>query len=183
MNDIVRDINSVYASHPGEDLLGYKLDISRYYRNLRIDPGQAKYLGIRGLGEVYMDMAFSFGKCAAMYGAQRSSDGLAWYYRTKVSPDRVRRNSGESCKCLQKCLCGDNRCLTYGDNFICVAPSSTSWYLWDSFLKVLDSLGLAPSSTPGHLSPPASVFIRLWVEFDLVKNMASAAGGVLAGEV
>ena len=56
------------------------------------------------------------------------------------------------------------------DDFIVVAPESSAWYLWFQFLELLAQLGLAPSKTPGHLSPPAKVFVGLGVEFDLVNN-------------
>ena len=149
------------------------LDLSRYYRNLNVVPGQSKFLGIRWNGSVYMDLAFSFGNRAAMIGAQRTSEGLAWYFRSKVSPDGSRQSSGMSCSCLQKCRCGNNSCIPYVDNFIVIAPKSSAWYLWNSFLAALDSLGLAPSSTPGHLSPPANEFVGLGVLFNLAKNTAS----------
>ena len=173
MADIVADIASVRSLFPGEEILGFKLDLSRYYRNLRVDPGQAKHLGIRWNQHVYLDLAFSFGNRAAMVGAQRTSDGLAWFFRTKVSPDGMRQNSGVSCACQQRCRCGDNTCQAYVDDFIAIVPKSSAWHLWNSFLSVLDSLGLSPSSTPGHLSPPSNEFVGLGVLFNLANNTAS----------
>ena len=173
MDDIVDSIRRVREKFPGEQILGFKLDLSRYYRNLRVDPGQSRLLGVRWEGKVYMDMSFSFGNRAAMVGAQRSSDAIAWVYRTKVSPDGHSVNPGWQCKCSKKCQCGSNELVAYVDDFIGIAPASLATHLWNELLSLVQYLGLAPSSTPGHLSPPASTFVGLGVEFDLVANTAA----------
>ena len=104
-----------------------------------------------------------------MVGAQRTSHGLAWFFRSKVSPDCTSQNSGVSCNCDKKCRCGDNTCEAYVNNFIVIVPKTTAWYLWEVFLSVLESLGLSPSSTPGHLSPPVNELVL----FNLAQNTAS----------
>ena len=171
--DIVDAIRRVKAKYPGEPILGFKMDLSRYYRNLWVDPGQAKFLGIRWNGNVYLDLCFSFGNRAAMVGAQRMSEALAWFFRTRVSPDGVHPNYGLQCQCQSRCKCGDNELLPYVDDFIGVAPASQAHRLWDLLLHLVSWLGLKPSSTPGHLCPPSNIFVGLGVQFDLEKNTAS----------
>ena len=60
--------------------------------------------------------------------------------------------------------------VCYVDDFIAFAPESRAEFLWAALQEVVTQLGLAPSSTPGHLSPPNTVFTGLGVQFDLVNN-------------
>ena len=178
--DIVASIQKIRAKFPGQKILGFKMDLSRYYRNIWVDPGQARHLGIRWEGKVYIDLVFSFGNRAAMVPAQRMAEALAWYVRSKTSPDGVAVNSGISCSCNEKCSCGDNEILPYVDDFIGIAPASHADHLWSSLMGLVSSLGLKPSATPGHLCPPASSFVGLGVQFDLEKNTASIPPDKLA---
>ena len=178
--DIVSSIRKVQALYPGEQILGFKMDLSRYYRNLWIDPGQARHLGIRWNGSVYLDLVFSFGNRAAMVAAQRMAEGLSWSFRTKISPDGLTPNSGLSCSCVSKCDCGSNNLTPYVDDFIGVAPASQAAHLWDALVGLVHQLGLRPSSTPGHICPPSTSFIGLGVKFDLVANTASLPPAKLA---
>ena len=173
IDDLIGCISKTRAAFPGQRIVGFKMDLSRYYRNLFVDLGQACYLGVRWDNKVYMDIAFGFGNRAAMGPAQKMSEALAWYFRTKVPPDGFSPNSGLSCVCLQKCSCGDNYLVPYVDDLGGIALEKNADYLWNTLLDTINSLGLSPSATPGHLCPPSSSFVFLGVLFDLDKNTIS----------
>ena len=179
IDNIVTMVENCRKEYPGEDIVLFKLDLSRYYRNWRVCPGNIPYLAIRWRGKIFLDLSYSFGNRAAMLGSQRASDGLAWIFRTQVSPSPGTQNSGANCQCVSKCGCGDNKCVAYVDDFIGACRQADSAFLWDQFLRLLSHLGLKPSETAGHLCPPASCIVGLGILIDVQKNTLSIPTGKL----
>ena len=178
-DDIVVAIRQVRSAHPGDAVVLFKLDLSRYYRWFLVDPGQVPYLAVRWDDKVYLDLAFSFGNRGAMLGAQRTSNAIAWMFRTQLPPGPGLKNSGRNCSCSDDCSCGDNRLLPYVDDLIAVVPKSRAMYLFNMLLAVLSHLGLQPSTTPGHVVPPSETVVALGVLFDLSNNTISVPDGKL----
>ena len=173
IDDIINDIREVKLRNPGEEVVGFKMDLSRYFRCIGVDPGQVPFLAISVDGEIYLDLSFSFGNRGAMVAAQRQSDGISWIFRTKIPPSPGVANSGRFCQCSGPCKCGDNFLRDYVDDFIGICTKKQSEHLWDSFHNLLQRLGLKPSETPGHLCPPSAQFVGLGIQFDLQANTIS----------
>ena len=98
--DICRAIARTRLRFPGQRVLLYKCDFSRYYRQFRSCPSLAPYLCIEWNGSLYSDCAWSFGNRGACLSSQRHSEAVCWAYRTRVPPSPGRQNSGLSCTCL-----------------------------------------------------------------------------------
>jgi hypothetical protein len=173
VDDIADAIKRCRAKYPGERIVGFKMDLARYFRCLGIDPGQSIFLAIIVDSKLYLDLVHSFGNRGAMVAAQRMADALAWIFRTQLPPAPGAVNSGINCSCAAPCGCGDNNLLPYVDDFIGICPERLGDFLWLSLLRLLSDLGLRPSSTPGHLVPPSSVFIGLGIQFDIEANTIS----------
>ena len=171
--DIVHAIARLRKKHPGKRILMFKYDFSRYYRFFLVCPGQSPFLAVEWRGRKYMDRAFSFGNKGAQHGAQRTSNGVAWTYRTQIDPPTGPPNSGRSCVCPHDCTCGDNECLAYVDDCIGLVPEDMAQYLFLEFVALVSRLSLAPSQTPGHICEPSLVCVALGVEYDLLHNMVS----------
>ena len=173
IDDVVRMVEDCRAEFPDEKIVLYKLDLSRYYRNWRVNPGDVPFLALRWKGQIFLDLSYSFGNRAAMYGSQRSSDALAWMVRTKLSPAPGLPNKGSSCRCVARCQCGSNRVIAYVDDFIGACPVSQANHIWNTFLELLDKLGLKPSETKGHLCPPSHEITALGILVNLQENTLS----------
>ena len=173
IDTIVQMVRKAKEKFPDSKLMGFKVDLDAYYRYVNTNPGDVPYQCIVWKNQLYLDLSWSFGLSSAVQAAQRQSDALAWMFRTQVSPAPGQENCGRSCKCLQKCDCGDNDMCAYIDDFLSIVPEEHSQHLWDTFTQnVVEKSGLNLSKTPGHLCPPSEVFVGLGIEFDLVQNEA-----------
>ena len=105
-----------------------------------------------------------------MVAAQRMSDAIAWYHRTRNPTAPGGKNPGSSCSCPGPCEHGGNKIRAYVDDYIPIFPRSLSEFLWEQLLTLVSELGLPTSSTPGHLVPPTQVFTGLGWMFNLVEN-------------
>ena len=180
VDSIIALIKRVREQYPGEIVVGFKMDLSRYFRYLLVDPGQSPYLALQAEHQLFLDLVFSYGNRGAMVAAQRLSDGLCWIYRTKVPPSPGAVNSGQDCSCPGPCSCGSNSMVDYVDDFISICPQSHAEHLWKSFSDLLQQLGLKPSLTPGHLVPPSTTFVGLGILFNLDDNTISVPSEKLA---
>ena len=140
IDNIVTMVENCRKKHPGEEIFLFKLDLSRYYRNWRVCPGNIPFLAIHWKGKIFLDLSYSFGNHAAMLGSQRASDGLAWIFRTQLSPSPGAPNTGANCHCDSKCGCGDNQCIAYVDDFIAACRQTDATFLWNEFLSLLSNL-------------------------------------------
>ena len=62
---------------------------------------------------------------------------------------------------------------TYIDDSLGICPGSSAMWLFNSFKELVDSLTLRLSSTPGHISAPATVCVVLGVTYDTTNNVIS----------
>ena len=173
VDHIVSSVHNLRSRHPGKPLHIWKFDFSRYYRQFYVDPGQTPYLCVEWEGKRYLNLSFSFGNKAASNCAQRTSQAVAWFFRTQVPPSPGEVNSGRSCHCPHACQCGDNECWPYIDDNICVCLAEHSQFLFDAFQRLVHNLSLLPSTTPGHICKPSHVCICLGIELDLWFNIRS----------
>ena len=177
---ICHAIRAVRLRYPGEVVQLFKGDFSRYYRQFLVCPTQSPFLAVGWRGQTYADRAWSFGNRGACGGAQRFSSAVAWFFRTKVPPAPGRVNSGLACSCESHCQCGDNFMLVYVDDSIGVVPQCHAIFLFNSFIELVDRLGLLLSSTPGHIVQPSSVVTALGLQYDTVANVVALPPAKLA---
>ena len=159
--------------YPGEVVVLFKGDYGRYYRQFLVCPSQSPFLAVGWREEKYADRSWSFGNRGACGGAQRFSSAVSWFFRTKVPPRPGAVNSGINCQCPGPCHCGCNQMEPYVDDSIGVAPKIHATFLFNSFLELVDRLGLQLSATPGHVTPPATAVVALGLLYDTESNTVS----------
>ena len=136
----IDDITScVRASGPGSHL--YKIDISRAFRHVKIDPGDLDLLGLTWRDVTYVDMCLPFGSRHGTQIFQRISDAVR----------HVMRQHGFTV-------------INYVDDFVGVATPSVARRFYVFLQELLARLGLDVSSK--KLVPPGTRVICLGVEVD-----------------
>ena len=170
---IVESIRRVREKYPGQKVLLFKIDMSRWYRWFFLDPNQTRFLAIKWNGMSFIDLVLSFGNRGAALCAQRTSWAICHIFRTQVPPHPGTYNAGVSCHCTHHCECGDNDAQCYIDDVIAAVPECLASLQYEAFLNLANYLGLTLSSTPGHLSPPARQCVALGILFDLEANTVS----------
>ena len=158
---------------PGHRVFIWKLDMSRWYRQIQLDPASVKYFAVGWAGKVYLDTCLSFGNRCAALAAQRFIWAVCWIYRTQLPPHQGSYNTGSSCACPFHCECGENIAKPYIDDVMGVSSEPVAADNFSSFLALADHLGLKLSTTPGHISPPGPVCICLGLEYDVDNNTIS----------
>ena len=87
IDDIVAGIRRAKLRFPGQKLLGYKLDLSKYITTCPRDwPVQC----IKWKGKIYMDSVWSLGLRSAVQAAQRTSSAVKWIFQEETLEDRIR---------------------------------------------------------------------------------------------
>ena len=170
---IVAQIQATRRRYPGQRVVLFKVDFSRYYRWFSLDPGQVRYLAIKWRGQSYLDRYFSFGNRGAALAAQRTSWAVCHGFRTQVPPHPGTFNTGSNCRCPNHCDCGENAAVAYIDDCIAAVPEAFSTYQYEAFIALATKLGMHMSRTPGHLSPPSRQCVALGILFDLDTNTVS----------
>lgn len=170
---IIRSIQRTRSRYPNETILLFKIDFSRFYRWLVLDPHQVRFLAVHWRGKSYLDAYFSFGNRGATLAAQRTSWAVCHIFRTKVPPAPGSTNPGINCSCPSHCLCGSNTADPYIDDCIVSVPASLAEHQFSEFQALARKLGLALSQTTGHISPPAEQCVALGILFDLASNTIS----------
>ena len=166
-------IRKVQVQYPGEVVVLFKGDFGRYYRQFCVCPSQSPFLAVGWREEKFADRSWSFGNRGACGGAQRFSSAVAWFYRTKVPPRPGVVNSGINCSCPGPCRCGCNQMEPYVDDSIGVAPQVHATFLFNSFIELVEKLGLQLSATPGHITPPSTSVTALGLLYDTARNTVS----------
>ena len=177
---IVAAIKKTRLQYPGQKVKIFKSDYSRFYRQFITCPGLAPYFCVQWRGKLYFDRSWSFGNRGCCSSSQRYSRGVAWIYRTQVPPARGVQNSGLACRCPEECQCGDNLMENYIDDSLGVCPESRATWLFNAFIELVQALTLCLSSTPGHISAPATVCVVLGVVVDTDHNSISLPADKLA---
>ena len=119
----------------------FKRDLSRAYRQLRVDPRDYNYLGFRHNGFLYFDIAPPFGLRSAAMMCQRTTSAVTYMFGAL----------------------GFN-CTNYIDDFGGAEIPSKSAAAFDALGTLLSDLGL--QSSPDKDSPPATSMVFLGVLFD-----------------
>ena len=119
----------------------FKMDLSRAYRQLRVDPRDYSYLGFRHKGLLYFDIAPPFGLRSATMMCQRSTSAVTFMFRS---------------------LGFD--CTNYIDDFGGAEIPAKSDTAFDTLGRLLLDLGL--QSSPDKDSPPSTSMVFLGVLFN-----------------
>ena len=144
IDSIIRTLNEL---GPSAEI--FKVDISRAFRHIHIDPGDIDLLGLQHRDKLYLDLSFPFGY------------RLGAFFFSKIS-DAVRFIMNKN---------GHNALMNYIDDFIyCELPSNIGYY-YKFLLDFLQELGLDISAK--KLCPPNTKVICLGIMFDTVNRSIS----------
>ena len=141
----------------GPSSLIYKIDISRAFRHIRIDPGDINLLGLKHNDLYYIDECLPFGFRHGSVIFQRVSDGIRYMMDKQFS---------------------HNALFNYIDDLIvCGLPS----YMWQSFQYLQDLLkDLGLDISVKKLVPPSTAVTCLGILIDTVARTISLPDGKLA---
>lgn len=135
--DALQDI--IRRKGPGCHL--FKKDLSRAYRQLRIDPRDYNYLGFQHAGELYFDIAPPFGLRSATMMCQRTTSAVSHIFRS-LGYD----------------------CTNYIDDFGGAEIPDKSSEAFSTLGQLLSDLGL--QSSPEKDSPPSTSMVFLGILID-----------------
>ena len=136
MDDITAQLKRL-----GRGALLYKIDVSRAFRHVNVDPGDYDLLGLEWQG-VYVDT------CVPDHGSQifqRLSDAVRYMMRQK-----------------------GYAMIDYIDNYVGIGVPSVAWKSYDALTHLMRELGLTISEK--KLVPPATQVTCLGVLIDTVKG-------------
>ena len=68
----------------------------------------------------------------------------------------------------------------YVDDSVGVVPRRHAKFLFNSFIRLVEHLGLLLSATPGHIIPPSPVITALGLQYDTIANIVSLPADKLA---
>ena len=120
----------------------YKIDISRAFRHLKIDPGDYDLLGLRW-DTAFYDTCLPFGSRHGSQSFQRVSDAVRYTLR-----------------------CHSYRVTNYIDDFVGYGTQDVTRGLYDCLRNVMERLGLTISEK--KLDPPTTLAVCLGVLIDTV---------------
>ena len=125
----------------GEDCLMFKIDLSRYFRQIPLDPGDYSLIGYIIDGKIYFDKVLPMGMRSAPYIAQWITNAIAFIHRQ-----------------LQYFL------LNYVDDFVGAEAREHIWAAYNSLTQLLQRLGVETSSD--KIVPPTHRLEFLGITFD-----------------
>ena len=126
----------------------YKIDVSRAFRHVRLDPHDYDLMGLNWKGVTYVDATLAFGSRHGTQIFQRLSDAIR----------HMMRRQGFTV-------------LNYVDDFLGIATPSVARRSYDALLELLQKLGLEVSVK--KLVGPATKVTCLGVDVDSVERMVS----------
>ena len=141
VDSIVQTLNEI-----GPSAHIFKVDISRAFRHIRIDPGDIDLLGLQHRGRLYLDLSLPFGF------------HLGAFFFSKIS-DSVRFIMNKN---------GHNAFLSYIDDLIYCGLPSTIYTSYQFLLDLLRDLGLDISLK--KLCPPSTKVVCLGILFYCVNT-------------
>ena len=144
IDSIIRTLNEL---GPSAEI--FKVDISRAFRHIRIDPGDIDLLGLQHRGKLNLDLSLPFGY------------RLGAFFFSKIS-GAVRFIMNKN---------GHNALLNYIDDFIYCGLPSNIGHSYQFLLDLLQDLGLDISLK--KLCPPNTKVICLGIMFDTVNRTIS----------
>ena len=140
-------VNTLNTLGPGANI--FKVDISRAFRHLRIDPGDIDLLALQHRDELYLDLSLPFGY------------RLGAFFFSKIS-DAVRYIMSQH---------GHNALLNYIDDLIYCGLPSKIHESYQFLVNLLHELGLDISQK--KLQPPDTKVTCLGIEFDTINRTMS----------
>ena len=128
----------------GRGALLYKIDISRAFRHVKVDPGDYDLLGLDWQG-TYVDTCMPFGTRHGSQIFQRLSDAVRYIMRQK-----------------------GYTMIDYIDDYVGMGVPSVAWSSYDALTHLMRELGLTISTK--KLVPPATQVTCLGVLIDTVRG-------------
>ena len=125
----------------GKNCMMFKIDLSRYFRQLPLDPGDYSLIGYVINGKIYFDKVLPMGMRSAPYIAQRVSNAIAHIHRQ-----------------LGYFL------LNYVDDFVSAELRAQIWEAYNALSTLLEELRVGTSKD--KLVPPTTRLEFLGVTFD-----------------
>ena len=125
----------------GKEARMFKVDLSRYFRQLPLDPGDYSLVGYIIDGQLYFDKMLPMGMRTAPYIAQRVSNALRYIHQQ-----------------LKFFL------LNYVDDFVGAEHKDTIWRAFEHFTRLLEELKV--DTSPEKMVPPTTRLEFLGVTLD-----------------
>ena len=125
----------------GENCMMFKVDLSRYFRQLPLDPGDYSLIGYIIEGKIYFDKVLPMGMRTAPYIAQRVTNAIAYIHRE-----------------MKYFL------LNYVDDFVVAEVRQKIWEAYNALTSLLDRLRVDISKE--KLVPPTTRLEFLGITFD-----------------
>ena len=119
----------------------FKIDLSRYFRQIPLDPGDYTLIGYVINQKIYFDKVLPMGMRSAPYIAQRITDAIAHIHRS-----------------LQYFL------LNYVDDFVGADLRNKAWQAFQALTNLLESLRVETSKE--KIVPPTTRLEFLGITFD-----------------
>ena len=126
----------------------FKVDVSRAFRHVKVDPGDLDLLGLEWRGASYLDMCVPFGMRHGTQIFQRVSDAVRYMMRHR-----------------------GHTVLNYVDDFLGVGASGVAHRSFDALQELMPQLGLDKSVK--KLTPPSTVAVCLGIEINTVEATVS----------
>ena len=125
----------------GKGCCMFKIDLSRYFRQIPLDPGDYSLIGYVIDGQIYFDKVLPMGMRSAPYIAQRITNAIAFIHRQ-----------------LSYFL------LNYVDDFVGAELRQKAWAAYEALTRILEELRVETSK--GKLVPPTKKLEFLTITFD-----------------
>ena len=125
----------------GKGCMMFKIDLSRYFRQLPLDPADYSLIGYIIDGQIYFDKVLPMGMRSAPYIAQRVTNAIAYIHRQ-----------------LEYFL------LNYVDDFVGAEIKERIWDAYNALVKLLQDLRVETSKD--KIVPPTTRLEFLGVTFD-----------------
>ena len=125
----------------GKGCLMFKVDLSRYFRQLPLDPGDYSLIGYVVDGKIYFDKVLPMGMRSAPYIAQRVTNAIAYIHRQ-----------------MEYFL------LNYVDDFVGAEWETKAWKAYQALTTLLNQLKVEISEE--KLVPPTTRLEFLGITFD-----------------
>ena len=150
VDDVVKEI-----SRHGDDITLAKIDITRAFRNLRVDPADTMKLGIKWQDDINIDAAVALGWIHGSSAFQPVSDAVTF----------IARKAGI-------------KMVAYIDDCIIISPKLSAQCHFDTLASILAQLGLP--SNQDKQTAPCRALTCLGIKIDLDQNTLSIGPDKLA---
>ena len=142
VDDIVQEILALHSP------LIFKIDVSRAFRNLRVDPVDVLKLGISWHGSYYLDSLIAFGWLLGTSAFQMVADAIAHIMTSK-----------------------DGKVRPYVDDFVVVAEEDIAESLFENLANIFNKVGLPMNRD--KIVPPCTSMTCLGINIDILHNTLS----------